>query len=423
MKRIHPLLLVPLLSLVMAGAVCAQSSAVPSLMNYQGHVTGSDGVTAIGASTPENRLVHFKFWNHVTNSAPANLLYSESQVVTMNKGDFSVLIGEGGVVTGEEDKHTFANAFSSPDVYLGITVGVSNSSIGSNSEITPRQRIVATAFAQRAKIAEGVTAAAINATMLAPNAVQQTNIAPGAVSLASMSLGAIKGGNDADTTVGNRGSILDGSITSFDLASNSVTSDKIADGQVKKADLDTDAVDSSKIMDGTVAVADLVAAVKEALCPPGTIVAYGGTTAPAGWLLCDGKAYEVSGQFNALYLAIQGAFGLSGSQFNVPDFRGRFLRGVDGTAGRDPDKTATLRPAMNAGGNTGDAVGSIQGHALQNHTHSYTKPQISAEADDGGTSYNEVNRNEITGTTGAHSGNGSTETRPINAYVNYIIKY
>lgn len=61
--------------------------------------------------------------------------------------------------------------------------------------------------------------------------------------------------------------------------------------------------------------------------PSGVIFPYAGTTAPNGWLLCDGKSYSQS-TYARLYAAIGTAYGSSGSSFNVPDLRGTFLRGT-----------------------------------------------------------------------------------------------
>lgn len=56
--------------------------------------------------------------------------------------------------------------------------------------------------------------------------------------------------------------------------------------------------------------------------PIGSIQAYGGTTAPSGWLLCDGQAVSRI-EYAELFAAISTAFGAGdgSTTFNVPDFR------------------------------------------------------------------------------------------------------
>ena len=101
--------------------------------------------------------------------------------------------------------------------------------------------------------------------------------------------------------------------------------------------------------------------------PPGTIIAFGGTVAPAGWLLCDGSA--VSRTVNAnLFAAILINFGGGDgvTTFNLPDLRGRFAWGQDQATGRDPD--AASRTASNTGGPVGDHVGTLVGHNFAAHT-------------------------------------------------------
>ena len=89
---------------------------------------------------------------------------------------------------------------------------------------------------------------------------------------------------------------------------------------------------------------------------PGTIVAYGGIALPpnSGWVMCDGGPYDgsVGTAYHNLFLAIGYNYGGSGSSFNVPDLRGKFLRGVNGTqtvAEGDPEEA--LR-TPNGNGNT-----------------------------------------------------------------------
>ena len=65
------------------------------------------------------------------------------------------------------------------------------------------------------------------------------------------------------------------------------------------------------------------------LTPAGTIVAFGGTNAPAGWYLCDGTVKNRNTD-SRLFDVIGTNFGEGdGNQtFNLPDFRGIFLRGA-----------------------------------------------------------------------------------------------
>jgi microcystin-dependent protein len=159
---------------------------------------------------------------------------------------------------------------------------------------------------------------------------------------------------------------------------------------------------------------------QQSLVPSGFISAFGGTAAPAGYLLCDGTSY-LRAAFPTLFATIGTAYGSADStHFNVPDLRGMFTRGVTGTTGNDPD--ASSRTALNPGGNTGNAVGSAQGFALQQHVH--LMPFANDEAASNvpsDTAVSQVGPQEYTyGVTGATVSNN--ETRPINVYVNYVIK-
>lgn len=177
--------------------------------------------------------------------------------------------------------------------------------------------------------------------------------------------------------------------------------------------------------------------------PIGEIISWPAATMPDGFLAADGSAVSRT-TYADLYavIGITHGQGDGSTTFNLPDYRGRFLRGVDGSAGRDPNDST--RTAMNTGGNTGDNVGSVQTDAFQGHAHLIT---------DSAAGGNIVGRNggsESTGVTFTNSGgsgsatrlhgsggtssyiendgtNGtprfSTETRPINAYVNFGIRY
>jgi len=196
--------------------------------------------------------------------------------------------------------------------------------------------------------------------------------------------------------------------------------------------------------------------------PPGTVVAFAGPVVPTGWLLCNGDAKSRS-TYAALFAAIGTVHGAGdgASTFNLPDYRGRFLRGVDGASGRDPDSTS--RSAAGDGGNSGDKIGSLQFSAtgLPQTSFSLSSAGVhnhsgltGTESRVGGTGNSSVSYDVAakgtyfayspgagyyfarTGDNGlghVHSvpsdgghmhtvTGGDLETRPVNVYVQYIIK-
>ncbi|MBI5528456.1 MAG: tail fiber protein [Deltaproteobacteria bacterium] len=177
------------------------------------------------------------------------------------------------------------------------------------------------------------------------------------------------------------------------------------------------------------------------LVPAGSTIAFAGANVPDGWLLCDGSAVSRT-QYAALFSAVGTAWGAGdgSTTFNLPDLRGRFVRGVDSGAGRDPD--AAARTAANAGGATGDAVGSVEDDAFAGHNHGVNDPGHAHDyyystnssppglpGMDATTFTNSWSPPRISGpilpaSTGVSiQTTGGSETRPVNANLNYIIKY
>ena len=123
------------------------------------------------------------------------------------------------------------------------------------------------------------------------------------------------------------------------------------------------------------------------ILPIGSIVAYAGPIdgnweVANGWLLCDGRSLDrkkndggrPSGPYQPLFDALGSSWGGDGvNKFNIPDLRGRFLRGVDMGAGNDPE--AGSRGPSNAGGHGGDQVGSVQLDQLGRHAHELNDPE------------------------------------------------
>lgn len=178
------------------------------------------------------------------------------------------------------------------------------------------------------------------------------------------------------------GGDLSGSFPSPTIALSAVVTDRINNLAVTTAKLADSAVTSAKIADGTIVLADLASALQALLVPTGSIQAYGGSTAPTGWLLCDGTAYQQS-SYTALYAAIAGAYNTSAGNsapasgyFRVPDLRGRSPIG----AGTGNGLTArTLATEIGAEGLPSHTHTASTNTVNTDHTHGFERPYFSSE--------------------------------------------
>ena len=125
--------------------------------------------------------------------------------------------------------------------------------------------------------------------------------------------------------------------------------------------------------------------------PSGTIVAFGGSAAPPGWVLCDGSAYDkTSSAYTALGAAIGTTYGsVAGNTnlFKVPDLRGRTTFGMDAmggaVAGRLTKATTQGVDGTKLGNVGGEEAHKLLGPELALHTHAGTFA-TSAHAHTGG---------------------------------------
>ena len=159
--------------------------------------------------------------------------------------------------------------------------------------------------------------------------------------------------------------------------------------------------------------------------PAGIVAPFAGTSAPSGWLACNGAAVSRT-DYATLFAAIGTTWGVGdgSTTFNVPDLRGTFLRGT-GTNG-------TYGTAV------GQAVGSYAADTYLNHshtasqashTHTYTAAGGNQNGGSPGSSYTFCSNGGTQTTSSAQpavtvdtSTTGGTETKPKNYGVLYIIK-
>lgn len=164
------------------------------------------------------------------------------------------------------------------------------------------------------------------------------------------------------------------------------------------------------------------------IVPVGAIMAYGGSSAPTGYLLCDGSAVSRS-TYGALFTAIGTTFGSGdgSTTFNLPDYRGRHAIGAGTGAGTNPaggsgapsggSLTARVR-----GDWGGEETHTLSVAELAAHIHSYNRnaPDINLGLQSGSETLRvQGNQNNDTGSTG-----GNTAHNVMNPFIvtNYIIK-
>lgn len=129
----------------------AAQSDPPEKMTYQGFLVDANGVP-LASNSPANVEVIFRIYDQ---SSGGNRLWSEKQIVTVDKGHFSVLLGEGTEVPGES-RPALSQIFgggplgaNAAERYLGITVTLN----GSPTEIQPRLQLLPAPYAYLAKYA------------------------------------------------------------------------------------------------------------------------------------------------------------------------------------------------------------------------------------------------------------------------------
>lgn len=145
--------------------------------------------------------------------------------------------------------------------------------------------------------------------------------------------------------------------------------------------------------------------------PPGAIMSFAMSSAPAGWIVCNGAEYAIA-DYGDLHTAIgttwgaltNGSGGAGSTHFRVPDLSGAFLRGSG---------TQTYTNTYNGG-----SVGDKSIDTFKSHTHSLNYYSS------GGGSLSPYGGSRYTATfNGDTNATGGTETKPFNATILYCIKY
>lgn len=234
---------------------------------------------------------------------------------------------------------------------------------------------------------------AIEATYAAGSSIRASDLNTNNTQLlyAAQEFGTLKTDNSVSFSLGNKGDIqinsstdyvinnnavelammADNSVGTSELVNDSVNQDKIADNAVITAAISNLNVTTAKLADGAVTVdklaANSVTAAKVnapgGFNPVGTVIWYAGSTAPAGYLKCNGDAIpNGSGTVQSINTNFSALYAVVGS--SVPDLRGEFVRGWDDGKGTD----------------SGRSIRSSQTELFKEHTHTPSVSQSTTGA-------------------------------------------
>ncbi|NOS71207.1 MAG: hypothetical protein HOP33_14905 [Verrucomicrobia bacterium] len=163
-------LLSPLVALAQANA------NPPERLTYQGFLADGNGV-ALATNAPKNYDVVFRIWDGQTGGTNA---WTEQQTVTVDKGFFSVLLGEGTQVTSPAtEPHgalstLFTNATAS-DRYVEMTVkGIG--AAGADVKILPRLRLLTAPYAYLAT--KAISANSVDGGAVTSGTVPDVRLSP-----------------------------------------------------------------------------------------------------------------------------------------------------------------------------------------------------------------------------------------------------
>ena len=329
----------------------------------------------------------------------------------------------------------------------------------------------------------------INATYAAGSSIRATDLNTNNTQLlyAAQEFGKLKEDDSVAFSLGNKGDVqintssdwvirpdsielgmmTNNSVGTNELVNESVTSDKLADFVITASELATNSVSQVKVQDNAInaskiannaVTADKIAAGAVSLdklsnsavsgfgfTPVGAVIWYAGSSAPTGYIKCNGDSIAngtgttqgVTADFSALYAVVGG---------NVPDLRGEFIRGLDDSRGVDASRS--IRTSQNDQNKQHNhSVSATNTVTESGHTHStkldsnrvFGFTQSGAATDGETTPYGDPGglpgwnipaklvSSETTGvqvsTSISQSNNGGTEARPRNVALLACIKY
>ena len=227
--------------------------------------------------------------------------------------------------------------------------------------------------------------------------------------------------------------MADNSVGTNELVNDSVTDDKMADNAIATSSLKDNAVTIAKMADNSVGTSEIVNnAVTRAKVTPGgfnpvgTVIWYAGSTAPAGYLKCNGDSIaNGSGTTQSITADFSELYAIVGS--TLPDLRGEFVRGWDD--GKGTDSGRSIRSAQGDQNKQHNHTANVTDPG---HTHVYIGSATTQGVDTDSHNHddavledteNKTSNSNTTGISVSIVNDGGNETRPRNIALLACIKY
>ena len=208
----------------------------PEKMAFQSFLTDNNN-KPLGEAAPINKTIKFTIYGSEEGD---DSKWSESQVVTVNNGHFSVILGEGTQLSGLSFSEIFSGADAS-DRFVELTIVGEGGS--SDQILLPRMRLLPSPYA-------------FMASNVANLNLSDTDVLNGKLPNGYLKASSVTSVEILDETIKSE-DIKNGSITSADILDSTITSSDIKNETISSADIDDETITSADIKNETITSADI----------------------------------------------------------------------------------------------------------------------------------------------------------------------